>query len=497
MRTGIAVAAVVSLVASPLAAQQSLGRLEGTVREKVATRPVSGAWVSLVPAESAAGRTFTTSPDASGRYTLDSLPAGRYLVQVSSPTLDSLELALPPDEVRIVPGVTAQADFSLPSGTRLRDAVCQGVAVGPEKVVVAGRAIDADTEQPIAGAQVIAAWAELSLDTRTLRSRTQKQGTVVRTGPRGEYRLCGLPAERWLTMQLQHEGRGGAIVQLTVSRDEGAVVRDMSLSLQSAPTLVALDSVERLGATASADSARHELQLVGTAALTGWVRAPSGEPLLDVQVRVRDARSTAVTDAEGRFHIASLPAGTQLMVVRQLGYALMERHVELRPEQSTTVDVTLTRATTLDSVRVVALRPQYDEFERHRRTNSFGKFLTIEEITRRKVKQTSDLLIQLGGFVVVGNGATATIFSKQAHALKPTCGTANVMISGTEGFGINDLHPSQIYGIEIYRDAAGAPARYADKAECGLVMIWTRAEALGTTKPGGSLGDKREHHGYQ
>jgi hypothetical protein len=495
MRTGIAVAAVLSLVSIPLAAQ-SVGKLEGMVREKVATRSIGAARVSLVSVEST-GRTFTANPDPSGRYALDSLPAGRYLVQVSSPTLDSLELALPPDEVRIDAGATAHADFSLPSGARLRDAVCHGLTVGPEQIVVAGRAIDADTEQPIAGAQVIAAWTELSLDRATLKAKTQKRGTVVSTGPRGEYRLCGVPAERWLTMQLQHEGRGGAIVRLTVSPDEGAAVRDLSLSLQSAPTLTVLDSIERLGIAAGADSTRQELQLVGTAALTGYVRTPSGAPLSDVQVRVRDARSSSVTDANGRYHLATLPAGTQVIMVRQLGYAISEIPVELRPERITSVDVTLTRATTLDSVLVVAPPSHYAEFERNRRSNSFGRFLTVEEIKRRNVKQTSDLLIQLGGFIVSGNGRTAKIFSKQANALKPTCGTASVMISGTEGFGINDLDPSQIYGIEIYRDGAGAPARYTDRAECGLVMIWTKAEALGSRRSGAGVGDKRDYNGYQ
>src|SRR4051794_10786281 len=104
MRLTTAVTAAVPLffVSAPLLAQQSkVGRLEGTVEEKIATRAVSAASVSLVPVASETTATFSAKPDGFGHYALDSLPAGRYLVQVSSPTLDSLELALPAKELRI------------------------------------------------------------------------------------------------------------------------------------------------------------------------------------------------------------------------------------------------------------------------------------------------------------------------------------------------------------------------------------------------------------
>src|SRR5215204_530869 len=143
MRTVIAAAALTSMIANaPLVAQQSsTGRLEGTIAPWIATRAVHTAQVSVVNLESNASTTVTASVDSSGRYHLDSLPPGHYVVQVSHPTLDSLEVTLPPGEVVITARKTTRSDFSLPSGGELRDVVCPGLSLGPEKAVIAGRVI--------------------------------------------------------------------------------------------------------------------------------------------------------------------------------------------------------------------------------------------------------------------------------------------------------------------------------------------------------------------
>jgi len=151
MRTVTAVTALTLLIeGSPLVAQQSRnGALEGKIAQWIVSRSVQAAQVSLVHLESDTPTTVTAAVDASGRYRLDSLPAGRYLVQLSHPTLDSLDVTLPPGQLKIAPGKPSRSDFSLPSGERLRAMVCPGVSLGPEKAVIAGRVIDADTEAPI------------------------------------------------------------------------------------------------------------------------------------------------------------------------------------------------------------------------------------------------------------------------------------------------------------------------------------------------------------
>ena len=102
LRTLLITAAFIPLVLAPsLAAQRAVGSLDGTIRERVGTRSVRAAVVSVVDFDSESSHTITSHPDAQGRFRFDSLPAGRYLIQVAVPTLDSLEISLPAERVEI------------------------------------------------------------------------------------------------------------------------------------------------------------------------------------------------------------------------------------------------------------------------------------------------------------------------------------------------------------------------------------------------------------
>ena len=484
MRTVTAVAALTLLVeGAPLAAQQSRsGGLEGTIAQWISSRAVSAAQVSLVYLESEASNTVTTAVDARGRYRLDSLPAGRYLVQVSHPTLDSLDVTLPPGQLKIAAGRPTRSDFSLPSGERLRAMVCPGVSLGADRAVVAGRVIDAESEGPLAGAHVVALWTEISIDRKSKQIVTQQKQTVVSTRRDGEYRLCGVPAVKSLSLQIQHGGRAGAATRLSVMPEEGVAIRDFSMSMRSAPTIAALDSLERLAAAALADTtsnaatARPELELIGDATLTGTVRTMAGQPLANAEVRVRHGQAAAVTDQSGRFTLGNLPSGTQMLLVRQLGFVLAEIPVELRSNRSREVNVQMTRAVTLDSVRVLASqRPSLAEFEHNRKTNLQGRFLTLSQIQQSRAKNTSDLLPLLGGYVLMGR--TPLVKMKDTDFDPPgthSCKGANVVIDGVDGMEVDDVQPNQIAGIELYKDAASAPLQYAGRANCGLIVIWLR-----------------------
>jgi hypothetical protein len=483
MRTVIATTALTFLMTGPsLVAQQTpTGRLEGAVAPWIASRSVQAARVWLVRLESESSTTLTAAVDARGRYHVDSLPAGRYLVQVSHPTLDSLDVALAPGPLVIAGGRTTRSDFSLPTGERLRSVVCPGVPLGPGKGVLAGRVVDAETESPLSGAKVVAVWNEITIDRKARKISTARQQAVVTTGASGDYRMCGVPATKTLSLQLQHAGRAGAAMQVIVSAEEGVVVRNLSLSLRSAPTIAALDSLEsaapasRLVSVSTGDSVRRELALTGTAILAGSVRTASGQPVANAEIRVRHGQASTYTDDVGRFVLGALPSGTQVLLVRHIGYGLAEVPVELRSDQRRTMNVRLTRAFALDSVRVVASRWPLAQFDYNRRTNFQGHFLTQNEIQRSGVKQTSELLPLLGGYTMMGRGRLVKM--KETDFDPPgthACKRANVVIDGVDELEVDDVLPNQIAGIELYKDAASAPMEYAGRANCGLVVIWLR-----------------------
>ena len=478
MRPALASAAALALLITATrsgASQSAVGTVAGTIREQIASRSVRAATVSLVRLQSESDVTLSTRPDGDGRFRFDSLPAGRYLMQVSTPTLDSLDLALPARELTVSSGKTTRADLTLPFGSALRDVVCRSSHLGPGTVVLAGRVLEADTEQPIGGAQVIAAWSEVSVSEVTAKVSAKKRTAVARTGPAGDYRMCGIPAGSSLALQLRHEGRAGPVMRLTVSEDEGAAVRNLSMSTRSAPPIALLDSVERIRGSAAADSMPAGLEQSGTATVTGTVLGVGALPLASAQVRVRDARTSAVTDSAGRFVLGGLPSGTQILLVQRIGYALGESPVELRAGRTVEKNVLLIRQGMLDSMQVVASRTPYKEFDINRRTNGSGQFLTLAEIEQkeRHVTETIDLFTDMLGFTALGHGPDARMVSNTGLQ-HPGCRSANVVVDGMHGFGINDVSPSQIGGIEAYANSAFVPDRYVGRADCGLVVIWLR-----------------------
>ena len=479
MRIRIAFLATIltHLPTTPIGAQASaLGVLDGTIREKIVTRSVRAVTVSLVQLGADAGVTRTARPDGQGRYRVDSLPSGRYLMQIGTPTLDSLDLAMPAREVKIAGERTARADAVLPFGAELRDLVCHSGRLGEGSVAVAGRVLDADTEKPLAGAEVVAAWTDVVSGGFSTKVATKKRSVVARTGAQGGYRLCGIPGGTSLALRLQHDGRTGPAVRLTISQDEGVVVRDLSISTRSAPSIALGDSIGRLGDPVTGDSSRGELKLTGTAGVTGVVRGVGAMPLAGATVRVRDARSSAVTDSTGRFALGELPSGTQILQARHDGYPLSEVVVELRPDRAIVQNVLMVREVRGDSTQSPSVAALYKEFESHRRAYGFGQFLGVEEIAQKEkaVSETVDLFADMIGFTALGHGADARLISNEALSSNRSCRSANVVVDGVDGIGINDIVPSQVGAIEAYSNSQFVPERFAGRGECGLVVIWMR-----------------------
>ena len=469
--------------ATSLGAQSpALGGVDGTLRERVATRSVR-ATVSLVQLGSEASASRSARPDGQGRFHVDSLVPGRYLMQISTPTLDSLDLAMPPREVRIAGGRMLRADAELPYGAALRDLVCHSGRLGEGTVAVAGRVLDADADKPLAGAQVVATWTDVIADGLS-RAKTMKRSVVARTGALGEYRLCGIPGGTTLALRLQHADKGTPFVRLTISPDEGVVVRDLSISPRSAAPLGVLDSLALLADGARADSSAT-LGLTGTAGVTGIVRGVGAMPLAGAEVRVRDARPSTATDSTGKFVLGGLPAGTQILQARRAGYPLSEVVVELRPDRSIEQNVLMARDVKPDSLQSTSAGTLYREFEAHRRAYAFGQFLDVEEIKQKEksATETVDLFADMLGFTALGHGADARLISNEALTAQPSCHSANVVSEGVDGIGINDIPPSQVGAIEAYANSQFVPERFSGRAQCGLVVIWMRKAS--PTRSGG------------
>ena len=344
----------VTLVAPVLRAQDAApGRLEGIVTGGGASRTQS-VTVAVARLEPEPLIVRVTRTDSLGRYRIDTLPAGRYLLDVTSALLDSLQLAISAREVRVTAGETVRVDITLPSEATLRAA--------------------------------------------------------------------------------------------------------------------ALESAARSTARATVDTATGELELSGTASVAGRVTGAADEPLAGVQLHVRDARGVVTSDSSGRYVLTGLPAGTHVLVARRLGYALAEQVVELRAGVRVTADLRLERSVALDAMRVTALGGRFREFEFNRGANIFGRYLTRDQILRRRPADGADLLFRLGGFTVVGHGDAARVFTKGQMRNRVPCET-NVVVDRVQRRRINDVPPARIVGLEAYEGPSSFTSDF--ESRCGLIVIWT------------------------
>jgi len=449
-------------------AQQQVGRVVGVVYDSVHARPARGARVVAVGRASRSEKPREATSDSTGRYLIDSLPLGRYIVGFESALLDSLEITLPPREATIAPGSDATVDLAIPSAAKLRAAVCPGVTLYKDQGVLYGDVVNAETESPLAGVVVALQWRELTVWDSTHRKALPAVATPrmasVTTDDRGWYHACGVPAGNWVSLQVQHEGHIGPTLRTLVDDTLGIGIRHISFSPSTAH--VSKDF---------ADST-HITPFVGTATLTGFVRGTTGTPISSAQVHVLGARSTAVTDAEGGYTLSDLPAGTHELEARRLGYSIENTWVELRSGVTTRSDVRLRPLVSLDSIRVVATRTRYKEFAQHQSLRLGGRFLGPADLLRLRVSRTSDLLASMPGFIVESRGGRSRVYS---YARGQTC-LVNVAIDGFQGwsedpeaFSVDDVQPSEVGAIETYPAGSVGVSPELDHG-CGAIVIWTK-----------------------
>lgn len=450
-------------VARPAHAQTGGGgRLDGTVTDSAHARPLAGVRVVAIGAGARTDARGSAMTDSVGQFRIDSLPAGRYVVGIESPLLDSLEIAPPAREAIVNDGGTTSVELATPSGAKLRAAVCPGVTLPPATGAIYGRVVSAESEDPLAGVTIAMMWRDLDLDRKTLRPVNGTGSTSVTTDAGGWYRVCGVPTGTWIEMELQHEGRVGSVVRALVNDTVGVAIRHLSFAASIArPSADARNPSTRTPAAAP---------LSGRARVTGVVRSTGDLPVASAEVTVRGTVARTRTDSIGRYALAALPAGTQMLEVRRVGYAVAERPVELRADTAVTADVRLQRVVNLDSIRVVAISARYTEFEEHRKHNLFGRFLGEKEMEwQRRMPYASDIVEKFPMFRVYGEGPKAVVIDNTFY---PPC-KVNVVVDGMEHQGINDT-PSMIIGaMELYRAGTAMPAEIIDN-RCGAIVIWTK-----------------------
>lgn len=458
------------LVVAALLAERALAQgvaVSGTVRDSIGGGPLAGALVQLV-ADSANAMPRTVVADSSGRYRIDGVSRGRYVISFLHPLLDSLTLEPTLHSLEVLGTQPVTYDLATPSGARLRAAFC-----GPRTATATGGAFvgvvrDAGSSEPIPGVSVVAEWVDMVIARGGVsRSLARRAAT---TSANGWFSLCDVPGPGNLSI---HARRGA-------------------------------DTTDVLAFTVPASLfARHDLYLgrSGSAGrATGRVVNEKGEPLSSAIVRIGAASTRA--GADGAWVLSNIATGTRILDVRAIGYYPERRPVDVTAEPVFVSVQMATFQSVLDTMRVQASMADGDDragFERRRRAAGSGRFLTEEDIRRRAPTEASDIFRSIPGLYVgdkltMRSGGFSSFGSGGLGECAPAIFIDGHLMPGLssdgEGAGmkLDDLNswisPHQIASMEIYYDVV-PPQFQVALSGCGSVVIW-RKKPPTVRKPPGS-----------
>jgi hypothetical protein len=190
-------------------------------------------------------------------------------------------------------------------------------------------------------------------------------------------------------------------------------------------------------------------------------------------VRVEDAQGEATTGADGRFFLRELPAGTQTVDVRLIGYSPARRTVQLSPRDTARVDIALQRVVLLREVRVDArsgMGRDRAEFESRRRLG-LGHYRSDSALQR--LPTIRSVFYSMPSLRVEGRGAFDFILLVQTP--RGWCSPL-LFIDGfpSDYRMLASYNPEELVAVEVYPRAASLPGRYTNpRSNCGSVLVWT------------------------
>jgi hypothetical protein len=469
---GAAALTVTTLPARQLSAQVAV---RGVVYDSLAKAPLKGALVQLVGSEPSSTFGRTVVSNALGQFELLDVPAGSYTLGFHHDMLDSL--GMQPIARAITLGDQPQSDAALfiPSVTVLREAVCGRGGSAELGGFVIGRVRNARDGEPLPGVQVLAEWMEYTIGAGEVERRTP--GRADTTNADGFFALCNVPSPGSIAMLATRAADSTDAIELETGIS-GFLRRELYLGEARSGTLV-LDTSTQAERTST--PVRRQVH-VGDGRLSGVVLTKEGTaPLAGAVVRL-DNGPQARTNAQGEFTISNAPTGTRRLEVRAVGHYPERRTVDVIDGAPAVRVAMLEFTTVMASVNVTAARSASQalvEFEQRRKT-AFGRFLTRDDIERRRPVVTTDLFRAVPGVFL--DGVRDSDQKIQMRGIFDARCDALVIVNGSvmPGMSAADLDdfapPSNIIGIEVYQPGT-VPAEFqqlSTTTNCGVVAVWTR-----------------------
>ncbi|HYC51182.1 MAG TPA: SusC/RagA family TonB-linked outer membrane protein [Gemmatimonadaceae bacterium] len=238
--------------------------------------------------------------------------------------------------------------------------------------------------------------------------------------------------------------------------------------------------------------------------IRGRVVDASARPLQDVNVTVTGTRLGGMTNANGEFIITGVPAGTQQVGARRIGFARQVKNVTVTAGGEVTAEFQLSpAATTLDEVVVTGTA---GSMERRQIGNAITT-LNVEEMnSKASLSNVTEILqgktpgvVVLPGSGVPGTGADIRIRGTSSTSgyrpvvyidgvryniddvgnFAPTGGGTLLLTASSQvTSALNHLNPNDIESIEVIKGPAAATL-YGAEAANGVIQIITKKGTRG------------------
>ncbi|MHB1311337.1 MAG: MSCRAMM family protein [Gemmatimonadaceae bacterium] len=423
--------------------------IRGVAYDSVAKAPLARAVVQVASAD-AAGRVFSATTDGSGRYRIDGLSAGRFVIGIDHEAMRALRIDLPLRGFELRDDSLATLDLAIPSGASLHALYCTDSTEQAGDGMLAGFVRDAARNEPLAEAWIVVEWTEVALAPGNM--RTVPKHSMARTDPDGTYRACGVPGDVPVGIRVSARGYRALRGKVTVPAN-GVLRRDFRL----------------------ADSSVAD----GPATLSGRVLHENGKVLASGQAAI-PALGRDVPVHQGAFTVTGLPLGSWVVEVRSMG---------LEPT-STIIDVTDSgrvsqtfaigdKAQPLEAVSVIGKPGKsfraLDELLERRRVG-FGTVFLPGNTWLRSANRVTDVFRAARGFSYYMGNPDEVVGRASGGS---GCRNIGLYVDGSRWrMTLRDLSdmipPRDVLAIETYPDVLRAPPQWRTGDVCAVVSILTR-----------------------
>ncbi|QJR35734.1 carboxypeptidase-like regulatory domain-containing protein [Gemmatimonas groenlandica] len=420
-------------------------RVVGTVFDSAATQWLGGATVQLVDASNPSN-VRTAIAAANGRFAIDSVAVGTYLIGFFHQRLDQLGIEAPLFRVNITTPEELEVPMAIPSAESIITKRCGPGDPEQPMGLYMGFVRSAATNQQVPAARVRAQYTEVTVGSRGVERRYPSR--FGSSTDDGLFTLCGVPRNAPVTARAYAGADSTGFIELRIPRN-GLLVRDLVI-----------------GSTNK-----------GTGALRGTVKSASGKEIASARVVLWGASGNGANTANGQYTLDGLPTGTQMVEARAIGYQPMRLAVDVPAGNAATADITLeTLVATVDTVRVRGDRVsnQMVEFEKRRRAG-FGAFIDENQLNSRAPIFMADIFRSVPG-VVIASGQSPqgrVMMRNNGGTCAPAVFLNGMNVQVPDGNLDAIMNSQEVMAVEVYSRTASVPAQFDSRNGCGSIVVWT------------------------